>query len=135
VTTGRESQVSVQHAVAAALVRGAAGIAEFSDACVNDAAVLALRRKVALARDEAIPTIAAQVEVVTADGACHALATRAARGSAQNPMSDRAIEDKLRACARNWRADYDPAPLIAAVWRLEDCADVTALLALTVPGS
>src|SRR5438874_13811322 len=36
VSTGRESQVSVQHAVAAALVTGKAGVDQFTDACVND---------------------------------------------------------------------------------------------------
>ena len=46
ISTGRESQVSVQHAVAAALVTGKAGLAQFTDACVNDPAVRALRGKV-----------------------------------------------------------------------------------------
>ncbi|HEY6027732.1 MAG TPA: MmgE/PrpD family protein, partial [Pseudolabrys sp.] len=36
IQTGRESQVSVQHAVAAALITGRAGVAEFTDACVRD---------------------------------------------------------------------------------------------------
>ena len=35
VATGRESQVSVQHAVAAALLTGQAGIEQFTDACVS----------------------------------------------------------------------------------------------------
>ena len=46
VKTGREAQVSLQHAVAAALVRGKAGLAEFTDSCVADPAVSAMRRKV-----------------------------------------------------------------------------------------
>src|SRR4051794_33607137 len=46
VRTGRESQVSLQHAVAAALVRGKAGLDQFTDACVNDPAVSAMRRKI-----------------------------------------------------------------------------------------
>ena len=49
ITTGRESQVSLQHAVAAALVRGKAGLAQFTDACVADPAISALRRKVEVA--------------------------------------------------------------------------------------
>ncbi len=43
VSTGRESQVSVQHAVAAALVTGKAGLDQFTDACVRDPQVLAQR--------------------------------------------------------------------------------------------
>src|SRR5260370_31571770 len=50
VSTGRESQVSVQHAVAAALATGKAGLDQFTDACVHDAEVLALRGKVEVLR-------------------------------------------------------------------------------------
>ncbi len=46
ITTSGQSQVSVQHAVAAALVTGKAGLEQFSEACVNDPAVVALRGKV-----------------------------------------------------------------------------------------
>jgi hypothetical protein len=38
ISTGRESQVNVQHAVAAALVTGNAGLDQFTDACVRDSA-------------------------------------------------------------------------------------------------
>lgn len=133
ISTGRESQVSVQHAVAAALVQGKAGLEQFTDACVGDPAVMAMRGKVQVIRDRAIPTTAAQVELWTDDGAKHALATSAARGSPGNPMSDRDIEDKLRAIAEAWRPGHDVAPLIASVWTLDRSDDVSKLLALTVP--
>ena len=45
ISTGRESQVSVQHAVAAALVTGKAGVEQFTDACVNDPAVARVARQ------------------------------------------------------------------------------------------
>src|SRR4051812_17344154 len=73
VSTGRESQVSVQHAVAAALVTGKAGVDQFTDACVQDRAVLALRRKVSVERDAAFSTVAAAVDITTADGKTHSL--------------------------------------------------------------
>src|SRR5690348_3660504 len=96
VKTGREAQVSLQHAVAAALVRGRAGLAEFTDAAVSDPAISALRRKVEVAAANHLSTIAAEMDIVTADGRTHALATAAARGSAANPLKDAEIEDKLR---------------------------------------
>jgi 2-methylcitrate dehydratase PrpD len=135
ISTGRESQVSVQHAVAAALVEGEAGLAQFTDACARDPAVIAVRGKVEVVRDPAISTIAAEVELWTADGTKHALSTPAARGSPANPMSDRDIEAKLRAIAADWRPGHDVAPLIDAVWNLERSDDVSKLLALTVPKS
>ncbi|HKA80309.1 MAG TPA: MmgE/PrpD family protein [Xanthobacteraceae bacterium] len=133
ISTGRESQVSVQHAVAAVLVRGRAGLDEFTDDCARDPDVVAMRRKVEVIRDGALSTVAAQVELSTKDGTKHALATSAARGSPANPMSDRDIEDKLRAIAEAWHPGHDVAPLIDAVWTLERSDDASTLLALTVP--
>lgn len=135
ISTGRESQVSVQHAVAAALTFGEAGLAQFTDACARDPAVVALRRKIEVASDPALSTIAAEVEFWTADGKRHALSIAAARGSSSNPMSDAEIEAKLRTVASAWRPGYDPQPLIDAVWVLDRSSDVSTLLALTVPSA
>jgi 2-methylcitrate dehydratase PrpD len=133
ISTGRESQVSVQHALAAALVHGQAGLDQFTDACARDPAVTELRRKVEVVRDPAITTIAAEIELWTRDGTKHRLSTPAARGSPANPMSDREIEDKLRTIAAGWRPGHDVAPLIDAVWALDRSEDAARLLALTVP--
>jgi 2-methylcitrate dehydratase PrpD len=133
IATGRESQVSVQHALAAALVHGEAGLDQFTDACARDPAVTELRRKVEVIRDPAIATIAAEVELWTRDGSKHRLSTPAARGSPANPMSDREIEDKLRTIAAGWRAGHDVAALIDAVWALDRSEDAARLLAQTVP--
>ena len=133
ISTGAELQVSVQHAVAAALVLGQAGLAQFTDGCARDPAVVAMRRKIAVVRDPAIATIAAQVELCTADGRTHRLSTPAARGSPANPMSDRDVEEKLRTVVGSWQPGYDVAPLIAAIWALDRSDDAARLLALTVP--
>ena len=66
---------------------------------MNDRRVVALRGKVAVKRDEAFATTAAAVEIATADGKLHKLQQRAARGSEDNPMSDRDLEGKLREAA------------------------------------
>src|SRR5215813_8950886 len=132
ISTGRESQVSVQHAVAAGLVFGKAGIDQFTDACVNDPRVLALRRKVEVVRDEAFSTIAAGVEITTADGKVFSLSQSAARGSDVNPMSDQDLEQKLRTSAQAWNSRHDVQPLIDAVWSLETSDDVSALASLAV---
>src|SRR5437764_1646428 len=133
ISTSGQSQVSVQHAVAAALVTGKAGVEEFSDSCVNDPRVAALRRKVMVRRDECFATPAAAVEIVTADGERHNLHQRAARGSDDNPMTDRDLEDKLREAAARAVPRNDIAALTDAIWTVEDCADIAKLTALTVP--
>ena len=133
ILTGREAQVSVQHAVAAALITGEAGVDQFTDACVNDPAVLALRGKVEVVRDESFATTAASVEITTADGKTHALAQPAARGGAANPMSDKDLEEKLRMAAAGWNPRHDISALIGAIWQLDDSADISKLATLAVP--
>jgi 2-methylcitrate dehydratase PrpD len=133
VSTGRESQVSVQHAVAAALVTGQAGIEQFTDACVRNPAVLALRSKVELIRDPTFSTIAAAVDLTTADGKVHQTSQFAARGSDVNPMSDRDLEQKLRKAASGWDSRHDVAPLIDAIWTIDQSADVSGLASLAGP--
>ncbi len=133
ISTGRESQVSVQHAVAAALVTGQAGLDRFTDACVGDPKVQALRSKVEVERDDGFSTIAAAVEITTADGKTHTLTQAAARGSDVNPLSDDDLEGKLRTAAAGWNPHQDVAPLIGAIWTLEKSADVSKLASLAVP--
>jgi 2-methylcitrate dehydratase PrpD len=131
ISTGRESQVSVQHAVAAALVHGVAGLEQFTDACVSDPRVQALRRKVEVVRDPQFSTIAAAVEITTPDGAVHLMSQTAARGSDVNPMSDGDLEQKLKTAAAS--LNLDTAPLIDAIWALETSTDVSRLASLAVP--
>lgn len=133
ISTGRESQVSVQHAVAAALLTGKAGLDQFTDACVGDPHVQALRRKVGVASDAGMATTAAAVTITTADGGVHHLKQAAARGSDANPMSDRDLEEKLRAAAASWNPRHDITPLIEAIWRVDECDDASTLTGMTVP--
>jgi hypothetical protein len=69
-----------------------------------------LRGKVEVLRDSAFSTIAAAVEISTADGNTHGLSQPAARGNDVNPMSDSDIEAKLRSAAAGWDPRYDVAP-------------------------
>ncbi len=125
--------MSVQHAVAAALITAKAGVEQFSEACVNDPRIVALRGKVAVRRDESFPTVAAAVKITTADGKLHQRAQHAARGSDENPMTDSDLEAKLREAAARAIPHYDVAALIEAIWTVDECADIASLAALTVP--
>ncbi len=133
ISSGREAQVSTQHAVAAALIRGKAGVEEFTDACVDDAKVAALREKVQVLRDESLATTSAAAEITTADGMTHKVAQQAARGSAENPMSDQELADKLRLAAKAAIPGNDVTSLIEAVWQLDRADDISGLAPLTVP--
>lgn len=133
VTTGREAQVSAQHAVAASLIFGAAGIDEFSDAAVADPRVQALRAKVAVVEDPTFPVEAARVVVTLEDGSRLASDVPHGRGTPMRPLADGEIEDKLRRLAAHGCPGLDPAPLIDAVWSLDRSPDAGALMAFTRP--
>jgi 2-methylcitrate dehydratase PrpD len=94
---------------------------------------LALRSKVELRQDPAIPTVAARVTVATSGGKTYELSQPAARGSDANPMSDKDLENKLRDAAANWNPYHDIPPLIDAIWSVERSDNIASLAALTVP--
>ncbi|BBK44706.1 hypothetical protein STVA_47260 [Allostella vacuolata] len=134
VATGREAQVSAQHAVAVALLDGRAGVAEFSDARVGATDVLALRAKVEVRDAPGIPVEGARLEVVLASGETIVQEVAAARGSAARPLSDAELEAKFRALAAHGCPGFDPEPLIAALWAIEGAADAAQVIRLAAHG-
>lgn len=96
--TGLQSKFSVYHSAAVALLDGAAGITQYSDERASDPAVIALRRKVKATIDGSLGNDQAEA-VVVADGVRHHAFTEHASGTADNPMSDAALEAKFMANA------------------------------------
>jgi len=133
VTTGREAKVSLQHSVAVAFIDGAVGVRHYTDRCVAEPAVLALRAKVAMAEDPAIGVEAAEVTVHTADGRSLTERVTQARGGLERPLSDTELEAKLRTLAADATPWCDAARLIDAVWTLDRTAAVDPLMALVTP--
>ena len=88
-STGLQSKFSTLHSAAVALVDGAAGIAQYSDAKATDPAVAALRRKVKAVADETLRKDEAYAAIV-AGGKRHEVHIAHASGTADNPMSDAA---------------------------------------------
>src|SRR5262249_21137540 len=113
------AQVSLQHSVAVAFLYGAAGVKEYSDACVNDPAVLALRNKVTAEDDASIPTDGAVVSLRTTSGDLLSAHIAHARGSLARPLSDRELEAKLRELAAYGAPGIDAERLIAALWTID----------------
>jgi 2-methylcitrate dehydratase PrpD len=133
VTTGREAQVSVQHSVAAAMLFGEAGLAQYTDACVRNPAVLALRAKVHVEQDETIDVAAVTLDMWTKDGANRIVRVSAARGSLARPLTDQEIEDKLRSLSPSWCTAHCIQSVIDAVWALDRTDDASLPIRLAVP--
>jgi 2-methylcitrate dehydratase PrpD len=133
VETGRDAKVSLQHSVAAAFLFGAAGLAQYEDNCVADPSVRALRARVVFEEDPAMPVESATVTLHLADGTELSQHIRHGRGTPGRPMSDAELDTKVRELAAYGARSVDAAGLIAAVRGIEDEADPTRLLRLTVP--
>jgi 2-methylcitrate dehydratase PrpD len=134
VSTGRESQVSAQHAVAVSLLRGSAGVADFNDAAVRDPAVLHLRAKVLpIVADNTAAVDEARIIVRLKDGRQIARRVIEASGSLARPLSDADLERKLRALAAYGCPALDPGPLIERLWALGELTSAGSVMELARP--
>ncbi len=130
---GRSAKVSLQHSVAIALLQGAAGIAQFTDAAVADPAVQALRAKVTAEDDAAIPVEAAVVELRLADGSRLSEHVKDGRGTPGRPMSNIELDAKVAECAGFGAPFVDVPALIAAIRDLEALGDAAHIMRMTAP--
>lgn len=128
--SGREAQVSAQHAVALALARGRAGLDEFSDACVAEAAGPALAGRLRFVDDPAYPVEAARVTLALRDGRELARHVAVARGSLAAPLTDDDLARKLHTLCAWGASGCDAEPLAQALWGLAARDDAGALMAL-----
>lgn len=133
VATGREAQVSAQHSVAVALLQGAAGVQQYTDAAVHAPDVLSLRSRVTVVRDASLPVGAAVVRLEMSDGGEVEVRVDHARGSIERPLSDAEIEGKVRTLAEFGCPQLNPTALIDAVWQLDRSEDVGRLMRFAAP--
>ncbi len=93
--TGLEGKFSVYHAAAAAIVKGAAGEKQFSDALVRDPEIIALRDRITTIVDPAISAEKVRVTITLKDGRKLEKSIENAIGSTKNPMTDKMLEAKF----------------------------------------
>ena len=133
VQTGRESQVSAQHAAAVSLIFGQAGLEEFTDAAVNDPRVRTLAQKVTLEVAPNTPLPDVHIEVIFANKSSEKMHVKDARGTDNGPLSDADIESKFQKLARCTPNYTHAEKLIEAVWQIDKNNDISTLLKETVP--
>lgn len=132
--SGRTAQVSAQHAVAACFGRAAAGLPEFSDAAVADAALTELRAKVVVVQDESYPVGAARVDVALADGGTRTETVDVAEGDLGRPLSTERLRQKLADLVALGGSGCDPVAVAEAVLGLDRADDAAPILRLVRPG-
>jgi 2-methylcitrate dehydratase PrpD len=121
--------VSLQHWAAAALLRGAAGLAEGRPACIDDPAIARLRAMIHATADPALADDAAEVTLELRDGRLLRHQIVHASGSAASSSGLAALEAKFHAQA-GWLPSGRAAALIAQCWALDELPDMAVLARL-----
>ncbi len=125
---GLQARFSAVHGVTMGLRDGKVGLAQYDDALVITPDVAALRARVRLEPDEAMPRASARVSVGLADGTTIEEITTHARGSLERPLTDAELNAKAEALVEPVLAGRTGA-LRKAVSDLPKAADLAALIA------
>ena len=131
--TGLEAKFSIYHASAAAIVRGAAGPNEFTDAVVQDAEIITLRDKVTAQVDDGVSEEEAYVSITLTDGTVLDTHIEHAIGSIERPMTKAALEQKFRDQARTALPMAQIDEVMRLCWDVEALDDVNAIAQASVP--
>ena len=124
---GLEGKFSVYHSVAAAVIHGAAGEEQYSDAVVRDPAVIGLRDRVTAAVEKGVHEDQVQVTIRLKDGRTVEKFIEHAVGSVDRPMTDAQLEAKFRGLSAGILSGAETDRLIRLCWdigKLGDAADV-----------
>ena len=133
ITRGLQGKFSVYHGAAVGLVRGLAGVDEYTDAAVNDPDVKRVRERVTATGDPALTEDQSRVEVQLADGRLLAWFIEQSLGNIHRPLSDRQLDDKFRRTAARALPAGAADVVLDRCWRIGELEDVSALVDATVP--
>jgi 2-methylcitrate dehydratase PrpD len=133
--TGLETKFSVYFAAALAIVRGSAGMRDFSDENAKDPVIVGLRDKVVATIDPAVAEHQVKARVTLKDGRVLAHDVEHVVGSLERPMSDADLEGKFMDLAKGVLPDAQVRRLMDLCWKVEGLSNVAALAAAAVPAA
>jgi 2-methylcitrate dehydratase PrpD len=128
---GLESKLSLQHAVAIALLRGEAGVRNFTDDAANDLVVHACREKIRVIADEGLSKDEARVVIHLQNGR----EIIQAISEPQPPMSQQALEQKFRELVTFGAPHCNADELLETLVRFSNMTNAADLIAMTVSQS
>ena len=135
ITRGLQGKFSIYHAAAIGLVRGRAGLGEFTDDAVNDPDIVRVRSITAAVADASVTEDQADIEVELRDGRRLTKWVEASLGNVKRPMSDAQLEAKFREQAALVLAPAAVDALINRLWAIDDMPDSRQVIDLTVPAT
>ncbi len=138
--TSRETaDHSLPYCVAVALVAGEVTAEQFGDRWLGDGRVARLLARSTIQRDAALTAgypdgIPNRLRITMRGGQQVETEVRYPRGHARNPMSDVELEQKFRANLRGTHWEWRQQELLDILWRTDQAAAVTPLLAALAAG-
>jgi len=132
--TGLEGRFSATHVVTAALLDGRMGLRQVSDERVVEPELVALRRRVALAPDEAVPRQAAVLSVELTDGSVLESRVDTVISSRERPLDDAALSEKFTDLVEPVLGAERAGALAAAAWSWGEATTVADVVLLAAGG-
>lgn len=130
---GLEGKFSIYHAVAIAIIDGAAGEKQFSDAKVRDPQTVALREKVNVIVDPAIKPEQVDMTITLKDGRKLHKFIQHAIGSTEVPMTDQQLEKKFSDLADGILPPDQTRMLIDKCWHVEQLDNAADIALAAIP--
>jgi 2-methylcitrate dehydratase PrpD len=132
ITQGLDSKYSIYHSAALGLVRGKAGLREFTDEAANDSSIKMVRERVTAVADPSITEDQSHIDVDLADGRTISRFIEQSLGNVHRPLSDKQLEEKLRDQSEPILSKARVDELIGLCWRLDTLQNVNDLVLATV---
>jgi len=133
ITKGLQGKFSVYHGAAVGLVRGKAGIQEFTDEAVNEPAIKRVRERATAAGDPSLSEDQAYIEVELADGRKLTKSVEASLGNLKRPLSDRQLDAKFRDQGVLALPSSQVDAVLALSWKIDQLTDVGELVRASQP--
>lgn len=128
ITRGLQGKFSVYHGAAVGLVRGKAGIQEYTDEAVNDPAIKRVRESTTAVGDPSLTEDQANIEVELNTGEKISRFVERSLGNIHRPMTDQQLDDKFRDQAVLALPPDQVERVIDLCWRIDQLADVNELV-------
>jgi 2-methylcitrate dehydratase PrpD len=129
---GLQGKFSVYHNAAIGLVRGTAGLDEYSDDAVNDPEVKRVRQATTATGDRKLTEDQAKIEVDLVDGRTISHFVEQSLGNINKPLSDRQLDEKFLAQAVRALPKSQAETSLALCWKVGELPDVRELVKWSV---
>jgi 2-methylcitrate dehydratase PrpD len=135
ITKGLQGKFSVYHGAAIGLVRGKAGIQEYTDEAVNDPAIKCVRERATAVGDASITEDQAHIEVELTNGEKLTRFVEKSLGNIHRPLTDRQLDDKFLDQAVLAIPLEQAEKLLRQCWQIDQLGNVNQLIQSALPHS